>query len=192
MLPGDGIPSSVDISGRFLKTDARRTGRLEDWERGGVAVNDASQGLDVHDWRINVEPNGDVRLTPDGGAGTVLFSTADISEIALAFDQNMRPAVGYVQDGMLKLRWYDTTVSAYRVVEFFQAKNPKLTLDDKRRSRSGEADIIFAYVRNRALYYRQQRDRFEVEYLLQDNLAPDEKLVNIGMSRNWRLQFQMG
>jgi hypothetical protein len=193
MLPDTGLASSVPVKGRFLSSDHRRIERMVDWERAGVAINDASQGHNVRDWKVHVEPNtNDVVLTPEGGEPAVLFNAHDITEIALTFDRNMRPAVAYVQEGVLKLRWYDTTIPAYSVLSFGgEARNPKLTLDDKRRVRSFESDMILAYIRDQALHYRQQRDRFEIEYTLKTGLAPDEELVNIGMSRNWRLQFQM-
>ena len=64
-------------------------------------------------------------------------------------------------------------------------------LDDKRQSATaqGNNDIILAYVRAGKLYYRQQRDRYEVEYLLAEEI-PAKVLTRIGMSKNYRLQFE--
>lgn len=190
MLPND-TASSLDVPGRFLPTDAKKSGRLVDFERGGIAINDASQGHNVQDWKLSVVDNA-VTLTPEIGSPTVLFSTAGISELSLAFDQNMRPVVGYIHGGVLKIRWYDGTIPGYRTDVYDEAQNPKLALDDKRTARAAFSDVIVAYIRNTTLYFRQQRDRFENEYTLEENLATNTKLRNIGMSRNWRLQFELG
>jgi hypothetical protein len=44
-------------------------------------------------------------------------------------------------------------------------------------------------MRGTSLYYRQQRDRYEVEYLLKTGL--NAKLVRVGMNKGYRLQFML-
>jgi hypothetical protein len=191
MLPNNRA-STVDISSRFLSTDEKASSRTVDWERGGVAINDASQGLDVQDWKLHLSFNNLILTPSDVGEPTVVYTASGLTDIALAFDLNMRPVLAAAQAGSLWLRWYDSTVSAYRVDTFGVGASPKLALDDRRPSRSGIADVILAYIRDGALYYRQQRDRYLTERMLVDGLDSKLVLKTIGMSRQWRMQFELG
>lgn len=188
-LPGN-VPSSIPLAGLYLPPDDRVTTGAEDFEDGGVAVQDRSQGLSGHTWRIWVD-GLDVNLQREGAAATVLFQASGITEVALAFDQSMRPSVAYTVGGTLYLRWYDSVASAYVTTAFGAGKNPRLALDDKRLSQITRSDVIFAYLRNGGLYYRQQRDRYGVEYTLRTGIGAGIRLRNIGMSMNLRMQFEL-
>lgn len=174
----------------YYPPEERVTTPAVDYELGGIALQDTSQGLLVRAWRVRLDDRL-VKLQPDGGAEIVLFEESDITEIALCFDQNMRWCVAYMQQGILKLRWYDSSAAAYITSVFSDAVNPKMTLDDKRPSQSEVSDMILAYLRGTTLYYRQQRDRFAVERVLRTGLFPGTKLKNIGMNRNLRMQFEL-
>lgn len=189
MLP-QNTSSSISFGGMYYPPDERVTTPIVDYELGGIALQDTSQGLLVRAWRARLDDRV-VKLQPDGGAEIALFEESDITEIALCFDQNMRWCVAYVQQGVLKLRWYDSLVAAYVTTVFTEAANPKMALDDKRVSQSEVSDMILAYLRGTSLYYRQQRDRFQIERLLRSNLFPGTKLKNIGMNRNLRMQFEL-
>lgn len=189
MLPGNTV-SSIAFGGVYVPPDDQGTTALVDYERGGVALNNTSEGLMSYTWRCYLD-NINVMAQRNGAAPVLLFQQAGISELALCFDQNMRYCVAFIQGGVLKLRWFDSVAGAVTTTTFEQAVNPKLTLDDKRLESITTSDMILAYVRGRSLYYRQQRDRFTIERLLKDGLFPDEKLKTIGMNKNLRLQFEM-
>ena len=189
MLPQNRA-STLPIPGPSQPGDDARSVLLVDQELGGVAINDASQGLAVQLWTVSYV-GVDVILTSQFGSSSVLFSAAGITELALAFDQNMRPTVAYRQTGNVFLRWWDTTEAAYVVTDFGVGVSPRLCIDDRRPSQTGNSDVIFAYIRDEALYYRQQRDRYLVERLLRDELSPSTRLKSVGMNRNWRLQFEL-
>lgn len=189
MLP-DNTHSSIAFGANYLAPDDRVTTPLVDWERGGIALNDASQGLLVRNWRCWLNYI-DVMLQAEGGSPVLLFQEVGITELAFCFDQNMRYSVAFVQAGVLKLRWYDSSVGAFVTSVFDEAVNPKLALDDKRATQIAQSDMILAYIRGSTLYYRQQRDRFLVERVLRTDLYPNTKLKNIGMSKNLRLQFEL-
>lgn len=189
MLPGN-TSSSISIGGLYLPPDERVTTPLVDYELGGVALSDPSQGLMVKVWKAWLQLI-DIRLQAEGGVATTLFQATQVTELSFCFDQNMQWAVAYIQEGVLKLRWFDSSVGGYVTSIFSQAVNPKLALDDKRIETIASSDMILAYLRDDALYYRQQRDRFQIEYLLRDNLFPGTKLKNIGMNKNLRLQFEL-
>jgi hypothetical protein len=67
---------------------------------------------------------------------------------------------------------------------------PKCSLDDKRQLQVSRSDIILAYIREGALYARQQRDRFDTEYLLKSDVGG--YLRRIGMNVQQRFQFDIG
>lgn len=190
MLP-ENRRSTLPIPGRFSAPDNQVTSRLVDYELAGVAVNNASQGLKVQRWTLSYRNNTDIVLTPQSGTESVLFSTSGIDELSLAFDQNMRPHVAFHKEGTITLWWYDSMASQHVFTNFGAGRSPRLTLDDKRPTQLGNSDIIFAYIKGDELCYRQQRDRFQVERVLRDGIVPQTRLKNIGMSRNWRLQFEL-
>lgn len=189
MLP-DNVASSISFGGIYLPPDERVTSPLVDYESGGIALLDTSQGLFARNWKL-MAIGVDVYLQPDGGEPELIFQDGQITEISLTFDQNMRWAVTYISAGVLKLRWFDAQVGQHIVSTFGEAANPKIALDDKRVSQANTSDMILAYLRGTSLYYRQQRDRFAVERLLRSNLFPNTRLKNIGMNKNLRLQFEL-
>lgn len=191
MLP-DNTNSTIPISGLLLPPDDRKTTVYSDWELGGVALNDASQGLMVRNWRCWLEHPIYVRLQAEGSPVVHdLFEEDSIHELAFCFDQNMRWAVAYSLPDVTKLRWYDSFVAQYVTTEFPLVTSPKLTMDDKRPMHLDTSDMIFAYIRESTLYYRQQRDRFTIERPLRENLFPGARIKNIGMNDKLRLQFEL-
>jgi hypothetical protein len=190
MLPNDAI-STVPITAPFLWPDSQRLTFLEDFEAGGVDIQDTSAGLSDYRWRCFVGPTG-IHIQRDGLPDQLWITVNGVLEVALAFDQNMRPAVAYrLQDGRVYLRWYDSQIAQYTTTDFGLGKNPRLTLDDKRPSQMANSDVIFAYMRDGAVYYRRQRDRYQVENQIASGLTATTVLRNIGMGTNWRLQFEL-
>lgn len=189
MIPGQSL-STQPLPAPFSERVNSTLEPLIDYEMGGVALNNPSEGLLVKQWRVRVD--GDiVYLGPEDGDEQSVFIRPGISEIALAFDQNMQPAVAFVQEGAAWLWWFDSSTSGMVFSQFPGAVNPRLTLDDKRALQAGNSDVILAYLRGSSLYYRQQRDRYQVEYLL-SNSPPCGGLACIAMSKGNRLQFGFG
>lgn len=191
MLPEDRL-SSVAISADFLPPDDQGVGPLLDWERGGVALNDPSQGLNVRVWKCFVT-GADVAVQADSDPATVIFSQAGITALSFCFDQNMRPCVTYETPSGVFLRWYDSAVPGYVTTAWGPTlRSPRVTLDDKRLTQFAlKSDIIFGYIRGEFLCYRQQRDRFNTERVLQGGVGTSLKLNNVGMNRVLRLQFDL-
>ena len=187
MIPNHSL-SNPALPATFLVGNVEEANDLVDFEEGGVALNDSSEGLQVQVWRIEIVGGSEFIISAPNTMATTLFSAAGSTEVSLAFDQNMRPAVAFVQDGVAKFRFFDALVGAQVIREYPGAVNPRCTLDDKRPSQSAASDIILAYTISGALYYREQRDRFNVEYLLSPTTPG--KLVKVGMSTGNRLQFE--
>lgn len=195
MIPQNRASTTPVLSALLYPDDLGRETRLLDYEMGGVAVGDASQGLQVRTWRAWVDA-GQVLLAPwpENAPVTALFAADGVSGLSLAFDQLMHPTVAYVQDGMTKLYWYDTLAAAQVTTSFPDAANPAVCLDDKRAVmvQQGITDVLFLYLRAGGLYYRQQRDRFNVERVLAPTLASNvSRVESVGMGVNGRLQVRL-
>ena len=162
---------------------------------GGIALNDPSQGLLVQSWRAWLVGSS-VRCAPDslaelGDVGVELLNVSGITELSLAFDQNMHPAVAYVAGGLTYLWWFDTQAGGQATLLLPGCASPFITMDDKRDVSLATSDILLFYIRASALHYRQQRDRFTIETRLTD-LAPDmTRIVRAGMGSNYRLQVEV-
>jgi len=186
-FPND-VLSSVTYSAPFRGARNNSITHLRDYEDGGIALNDPSQGLEYQQWHARLI-NNQVLVTAPNTAEFVLFSESGLEEISLAFDQNMRYCLAYVQSGQAKMKWYDTTVGNFSTLTLPSGSiTPRVALDDKRSSQLGNSDIILAYVRDCNLYFRKQRDRFLIEYLLSSNVGYG--LMKVGMNTLQRFQFE--
>lgn len=192
MLPGN-VASTVAVPSEFTPPDDQVSSPLIDFERGGLALNDPSLGLNYQNWSCFIAPNGlDVQVRPGAGAAITIFQQAGIETLTFTFDQNMRPCVAYQIGLITYLRWYDSFAEAYVTTPYSNIRDPKLTLDDKRITQLAlNSDIVFAYISGTNLCYRQQRDRFNIERVIRTGLPASLGLKNVGMGRNLRLQFEI-
>lgn len=189
MLP-DHVLSTTVIPAQFLSPDDRPYNKAIDYEFGGAALRDPSQGLLVKVWTYRLVGDSAVTVEASDVAASTLFTRAGggITEISGCFDQNMNPCVTFMQNGQLWLWWFDTFVVA-QVFTSFDGAQPKVCMDDKRQTQGAVNDMILAYVRNGDLFFRAQRDRFGIEYPLFVGLDPDLTLTKIGMNKVNRVQF---
>jgi hypothetical protein len=165
-----------------------RVNTLYDFERGGVALNDASEGIDGYDWKAWVEGDDILLARAPYDSPTTLFTAAGTTWVSLAFDQNMRPALAYMQAGACKLYWYDTTIPGPATTTFADCTSPMLCMDDKRQGADQYNDILFFYVRAGSIRYRQQRDRYNTERTL--TAVPPGYILQVGMAQNLRVQIR--
>jgi len=194
MAMPDNELSSKPIPARMENDKEKKVKRRSDFELGGIALQDPSQGHLVQEWNCYITDDfTEIRIVAPAVTDTLLYTGTGITSVSCSFDQNMRPTFAFIEEGSAKLSWYDsvpeeTVVTDYGATVF----TPKVTLDDKRALQEGAADVIFAYVKNDNLYMRMQRDRYLVEYLLYTGIIEDElgELQCIGMCRNFRLGFQ--
>lgn len=189
MLP-ENRASTKPVSGLLVVPDSYLVNDLHDFEQGGIALNDPSQGLEYQTWECFYRET-DVVVKPASGPETVLFSIAGITALSMCFDQNMRPLVAFEREGQVWLWWWDSFTSSRRTDSFGPGRCPRATMDDKRRSQAAASDIIFAYIRDEVLCYRQQRDRFQTERVLRSGVNKMTRLKNVAMGMNWRLIFEL-
>jgi hypothetical protein len=189
VLP-ENVLKTLSAPSAFLEPDGRERNPLEDFEQGGVAMGNASMGLQYQSWRA-WWVDGVVYLAPVfGGTPTALFTLANVTELSLSFDQGMRPCVAYVAGGQAGLRWFDATVGDYAVLPLPGAASPFLTLDDKRPDFVAASDVLLFYLLDGGVWYRQQRDRFAVARRLANIPTFTQRITRCGMGVNNRLQIE--
>lgn len=192
MIPGNGFSTTAQYSAFLSPDDRVRTSLLVDYEMGGVAIGDPSQGLQVQVWEARVNA-GTIEARPEsGGAWTPVTSDAGITEIALAFDQNMRPAVAYLASGVAKFYWYDSVAAAYVTTTYAGATSPVVTMDDKRPLQVGLNDVLLFYLRDGRVRHRLQRDRFAVEYDMAATPVGATRITRWGFNEGRRVQLEFG
>jgi len=189
MLPDNEL-SSIPLPSDIIGSRSIVTSALEDYEDGGIALNDASEGLQYQMWHGFLDGD-DICVEAPNTAKTVVYTGADITEISFTFDQLMRINIAFVQEGVAKLYWYDSTIADYTVTSFERgARLPRVFLDDKRDSQTEVSDILLVYIADYSLFYRLQRDRYEIEYELA--IISEANLITslrVGMGKNLRIQF---
>jgi hypothetical protein len=161
------------------------TEMLIDFEDGGIALNDPSEGYLYQRWTGIVTGNK-IYFSAPNTESTLIYTGTNITEMSFTFDQNMNPAIAMIDAGNLNLYWYDSTIEDMTTTTF-NGTMPRIALDDKRRTQNASNDVVFIYVRNGVLYMRVQRDRYGVEYTLKSGVTGT--LHDIGMGRNWRMQI---
>lgn len=180
--------SSTPSPSAFVDAKADTVSPLVDYETGGVALQDPSEGLQYQVWTARTDGT-DITIEADNSPAQVIYSGTNITEISLAFDSNMNYFVAFVEDGQAKFKWYDSTVSDFTVTDLGATDaNPRCTLDDKRSFNNSGRSIILAYLRGDNLYARYQNDRYDTEYNL-GAITPGKKLAKIGMGSGLRLNY---
>lgn len=173
----------------FIGSRSRSISKRRDFEDGGIALNDTSQGLLYQQWRAILINNQVLLTSATQTTPVVILSATGIEEISFSFDQDMRHCLAYVQNGNSKFLWYDPDVAEYVTIDLPSGTiTPRVALDDKRPEFIDNSDIILAYVRDNNLYFRKQSDKFLTEYLL--STAVNYGLTKIGMGTALRFQFE--
>lgn len=189
MIPGD-VPTPDPIAGPFLHPAKGPLDLLVDYEMGGVALNDASQGSNVKVWTVGYS-GADVIVSAPDTAPSVLFTRPGITELGLAFDQLMRPFVAFTDGGGSTFWYYNSLTSTQEFFPYLPAGSVHLrcSLDDKRPLGNPTSDIIVSYLRDGNLYYRVQRDRYLDEVLYAEDAG--SFLICMGMTKTNRMQWRL-
>ena len=162
------------------------------FERGGVNLQDTSEGNISYVWRGRYRDNR-IEIERDGiETIPILSGLHDVDSIDIAFDQNMNVVVAYDIFPNSYLYWFDNSVSSYQTLTFNNCRSPRVSLDDKRTQFLNASDVIFAYIKsNGDLAYRQQRDRYLIERVINTGLPDSLYLEKIGMTVTNRFYFKV-
>ena len=175
MIPENRL-STTTIYNTLMMPDPQPSD-LVSRQMGGVALNDPTQGLWIKSWTCDTVPSEDpmvpdlIRVFADDVSPTTVLTDFTVTQVSLAFDQNMRPTIAFVASGIPKLYWYDSLIEQPVITELdVTITTPRVTLDDHRELQVNTSDIILTYIRDGNLYFRMQRDRFLIERLLKADL----------------------
>lgn len=200
MFPGNRLSTPTPIYNTYQGPANNPATNLLSYSRGGIAIQDGTQGLDIQDWMLQVIPNGlngDFYASSPNTPPTFIFSKVNVTWARLAFDQNMDFFISYVDATGPHYYWFDPVVHNYQFVNLVSTvTTPCCIMDDRRTqaTQAGSNDIVLAYINNNNLAMRLQRDRYGTEYILMtnvNNIIANPTLWQIGMNTKWRLQFEI-
>lgn len=191
MFP-DGRFSTEPVRAAYLSPDNLQAyTRRVDFERGGKGIGDPSAGLNYQNWRVYYDPVAfAVRLSNEIGFDQVMFTSIGLTQLALAFDFNMRPVIAYTENGVTWLRQFNTAGEQTSKLLIPSAAQPRLCLDDKRQQFASGADILLFYLRADSICMRVQREGFLDEHVLATDVV-GTRLGRVGMTTGWRVQLEL-
>lgn len=180
--------SSTPVLGSFVEKQNRRTLPMIDFEDGSEQLNQPTAGLTGYTW--TAESDGTrIWVYRDGVEPVTVHTDSGITQIALGFDQSMRPHLAYVAGGVTKFKWFDTALGDWAVMAIPGATTPRLTTDEKRANFMSDSDLLISYKKGTDLVVRVQRERFQTEHILATGIEGD--LVIFGLNDKNRLQWKL-
>jgi len=154
---------------------------------GGVAIGNPALGRQVKVW--NVSYNGAfINVKPIDGPVAFSLAAAPVTSVSLAFDNNMGLAIAWTTGTGANLYYFDTLTTQYITRNFPGISSCRVCVDDARDFYLAQSDVIFSYTLAGSLYWRQQRDRYDNQYLIG---ATTKTLIRAALNVGNRLQFEL-
>ena len=160
---------------------------LQHYSLGGIAIGDASRGRDYQVWKVTYM-DGEFKIQPEGGAVVFSLPATNVQNVSLAFDTNMGIVLAWMSDTGGNLYYFNTDTATYTTRNFPDFTSCRVCIDDAREVNTTNSDVILGYTRAGALYWRQQRDKYNVERFIANT---PNRLVKMGPSESRRLQFAL-
>lgn len=187
MIPGNSI-TPVPIVGEFLFPLTEEYKPTEQRVWGGVAIGDASRGRKLKLWQVKWVA-GNFVVSPVGEPVVyAVTAPSDFKTISLAFDTAMHVVLAWQTVTGAYLHFYNTLTEGYETRYFEGLTSSRVAVDDTREFYSSQSDVIFAYTKDSNLFWRQQRERYDVERLVGPTPG---RLVKLGLTNLNRLQFEL-
>lgn len=155
---------------------------------GGTAIGDGSAGRQVQRWLVFYEA-GVIGVADEGGTTRFTLAVAGVTTVSLAFDGNMNVAIAYQKANGSHLYYFDSILGSYNTFSVLGATSCRACVDDYRTFNAAQSDVLFSYVLDGAVYYRQQRDRYLTPRLIG---ASDQTLLRAGPNIHQRVQWKLG
>lgn len=160
---------------------------------GPIGIQDTSDELTSKFWGAAFKQSTQELLLIDTEEETtevILTETDGMVKVALAFDQNANDTYAWITNlGDLKIRWFDASLPGDAIINFGAAQSVTLTMDTKYYPSSIDSDILLFYIRNGAIFYRIQRDKYATEYttaVTEDAIS----LLDSGTRKDYRFQVR--
>ena len=115
----------------------------------------------------------------------------DISEISFTFDKQMLPVATYMQKGVCKVYFFDSSLNKFTIIDIPEAVTPKVALNSIRTFHIQDSNVVLGYVKGEnTLCVRLQKDRYSKEIIVR--VFPNKiKLFNIGYANTNRFQYEL-
>ena len=186
MIPNNAF-TTTPVIGTFLYLQDTVYTPLTQTVMGGIAISDPSKGRLYQPWSVNYDGTN-ILVNPNTAAAVFTMAVPNVVAVSLAFDSNMGIVLAWITSaGIAVLYYYDSIAVAYTTHSFPGVTSCRLCVDDPADYFVGSSDVIFGYTNGTNLCYRQQRDRYLIEY----TIAPSTKLLmRMGPTTANRLQFE--
>lgn len=192
MMPDNVL--STAAPGNWMPPDDRETD-IVSLEYGALELYDTSSPLQSQVWEYRIKPDG-IWLAKEGEVGELIWPGTNITEVSGTFDNLMAPTFAWVEGGLSRFRWYDSTQGVFVVTDMPGLITPRVTMDDKRLYQDDVRDVLLFAARydeqTRTSYLSHwiQRDRYGVEYFLAE-YSGLMKLGRVGMNTAARIQIEV-
>lgn len=181
--------TDVPADGPFLAPYNERFNPFRQNVLGGISLNNGSQGRMVQQWTIWYDKDINyIFVGPKDQSPVWSRPEPGVLGLSLAFDNNMNLVIAYRKIDGCYLYYYNTLSSGYTTRFFPDATACRVAVDDPRDFNNGNSDVIFVYTLNNKLYYRQQRDRYDIEYFIADT---KRQLQRAGPTSGYRFKIEL-
>jgi hypothetical protein len=154
---------------------------------GGINLGDGSRGRMFKLWNVSYVDNV-IRLKPADGDIVWTRSENDVRSVSCAFDNNMSQVIAWKKDDGCYMYYRDTLTQNFITRSFPGATACRVCVDDSRDFYNQNSDVMFVYTLNNRVYYRRQRDRYDIEYFVGNS---KRQLQRVGPSQGLRLQIEL-
>lgn len=186
MIPGGNF-TAIPVVANFVPPYDLNYTPLSQIVPGGIAIGDPSQGRLYQNWEAFYD-SGNIQVRTEFGPVVFTLPALNVETVSLAFDNNMGIVLAWETTGGANLYYFDTISTTY-ITRFFPGINScRVCVDNSKDFYTTQSDVIFGYTLGGNLYYRQQRDRYDVEYLIG---ATTKSLIKMAPSEANRLQFEL-
>jgi hypothetical protein len=185
VIPNNAF-TTIPVVGTFLYLQDVLYPPLTQTVMGGIALNDPSQGRLYQPWTVAYDGTN-ILVNPGSAAVVFTLAAADVTSVSLAFDSSMAIVLCWTTSTGAAIYYYDTVSAAYTTRTFSGFTSCRVCVDDPRAFNTGASDVIFGYTNAGSLCYRQQRDRYNIEYII---ISTAKLLTRMGPSTVDRLQFE--
>ena len=186
MIPGNAF-TAAPVVGPFMYLQDQPYTPLSQTIMGGVALSNGTQGRLVKAWTV-AYINNTIQVQPAGGFNALSIPVPGVTSVSLAFDANMAPVIAWTTSTGASLYYFDTSTQVYITRTFPGVTSCRVCVDDPVDFYIGPSDVIFGYTLNGNLCYRQQRDIYNIEYII---IPTTKLLIKMGPATTNRLQFEI-
>lgn len=156
---------------------------------GGTAIGSGELGREVKKWTVFYEDDT-IKVAPEDGAIAYTLAVMGVLTCSLSFDANMQVTIAYTKSDGSYLYYFNSLTGVFTTLRIEGSGSCRVCVDDPRLFNSTASDVVFSYVIDDTLFYREQRDRYAIEYTVGPAKGLD--LLQAAPSVLNRVQWRLG